>query len=50
ISLLFIGPETHQKWDWIQKNFKCSPSSVLFLKVEEDTAKHSRDYFLMGEN
>ncbi|XP_050979645.1 pleckstrin homology domain-containing family S member 1-like [Labeo rohita] len=50
ISLLFIGPETHQKWDWIQKNFKCSPSSVLFFKVEEDTAKHSRDYFLIGEN
>ncbi|KAF4106464.1 pleckstrin homology domain-containing family S member 1-like [Onychostoma macrolepis] len=50
ISLLFIGPEAHQKWDWIQKNFKCSTSSVLFLKVEDDTPKHSRDYFLIGEN
>ncbi|XP_043108988.1 pleckstrin homology domain-containing family S member 1-like [Puntigrus tetrazona] len=50
ISLLFTGPETHQKWDWIQKNFKCSPSSVLFLKVEDDTIKHSREYFLIGEN
>uniref|UniRef100_A0A673IMY1 PH domain-containing protein n=1 Tax=Sinocyclocheilus rhinocerous TaxID=307959 RepID=A0A673IMY1_9TELE len=50
ISLLRIGPEAHQKWDWIQKNFKCSPSSVLFLKVEDDTPKHSRDYFLLGEN
>uniref|UniRef100_A0A672KVT0 PH domain-containing protein n=1 Tax=Sinocyclocheilus grahami TaxID=75366 RepID=A0A672KVT0_SINGR len=50
ISLLRIGPEAHQKWDWIQKNFKCSPSSVLFLKVEDDTPKHSRDYFLIGEN
>uniref|UniRef100_A0A8C1UI50 PH domain-containing protein n=1 Tax=Cyprinus carpio TaxID=7962 RepID=A0A8C1UI50_CYPCA len=50
ISLLHIGPEAHQKWDWIQKNFKCSPSSVLFLKVEDDTLKHSRDYFLIGEN
>ncbi|XP_050979646.1 pleckstrin homology domain-containing family S member 1-like [Labeo rohita] len=50
ISLLFTGPEAHQKWDGIQKNFKCSPSSVLFLKVEEDTPKHSRDYFLIGEN
>ncbi|XP_058650621.1 pleckstrin homology domain-containing family S member 1-like isoform X2 [Onychostoma macrolepis] len=50
ISLLFIGPEAHQKWDWIQKNFNCSPSSVLFLKVEHDTPKHSRDYFLIGEN
>ncbi|XP_016107726.1 pleckstrin homology domain-containing family S member 1-like [Sinocyclocheilus grahami] len=50
ISLLFIGPEAHQKWDWIQKNFKCSPSSVLFLKVEDNTPKHSRDYFLIGKN
>ncbi|XP_042623774.1 pleckstrin homology domain-containing family S member 1-like isoform X2 [Cyprinus carpio] len=50
ISLLHIGPEAHQKWDWIQKNFKCSLSSVLFLKVEDDTPKHSRDYFLIGEN
>uniref|UniRef100_A0A671MZB6 PH domain-containing protein n=1 Tax=Sinocyclocheilus anshuiensis TaxID=1608454 RepID=A0A671MZB6_9TELE len=33
ISQLFIGPEAHQKWDWIQKNFKCSLSSVLFLKT-----------------
>ncbi|XP_059387603.1 pleckstrin homology domain-containing family S member 1-like [Carassius carassius] len=50
ISLLFVGPEAHQKWEWIQKNFKCSPSSVLFLRVEDDTPKHSRDYFLIGKN
>ncbi|XP_073683997.1 pleckstrin homology domain-containing family S member 1-like [Garra rufa] len=50
IILLFSGPEAHQKWDWIQKNFKCSPSSVLFMKVEEDTPKPSRDYFLIEEN
>ncbi|XP_016427681.1 pleckstrin homology domain-containing family S member 1 [Sinocyclocheilus rhinocerous] len=50
ISLLFIGPEAHQEWDWIQKKFKCSPSSVLFLKVEDNTPKHSRDYFLIGKN
>uniref|UniRef100_A0A671KMJ6 PH domain-containing protein n=1 Tax=Sinocyclocheilus anshuiensis TaxID=1608454 RepID=A0A671KMJ6_9TELE len=43
-------PEAHQKWDWIQKNFKCSPSSVLFLKVEDNTPKRSRDYFLIEEN
>ncbi|XP_026105313.1 pleckstrin homology domain-containing family S member 1-like isoform X2 [Carassius auratus] len=50
ISLLFIGPEAHQKWDWIQKNFKCFLSSVLFLKVEDDTLKQAREYFLIGEN
>ncbi|XP_050980938.1 pleckstrin homology domain-containing family S member 1-like [Labeo rohita] len=50
INLLFTNPEKHQKWDWVKKQSKCSPSSVLFLKVEEDTPKHSREYFLIGEN
>ncbi|XP_042623776.1 uncharacterized protein LOC109099974 [Cyprinus carpio] len=50
ISLLFTSPEAHQKWHWIQKNFKCSPSVVLFLKVEDDTPKQAREYFLIGEN
>ncbi|XP_067226273.1 pleckstrin homology domain-containing family S member 1-like [Chanodichthys erythropterus] len=50
ISLLFTGPEKHQMWDWIQKHFRCPPASVLFLRVEDDTSKHARDYFLIGEN
>ncbi|XP_051771667.1 pleckstrin homology domain-containing family S member 1-like [Ctenopharyngodon idella] len=50
ISLLFIGPEKHQMWNWIQKHFSCTPASVLFLRVEDDTPKHARDYFLIGEN
>uniref|UniRef100_A0A671MZA8 PH domain-containing protein n=1 Tax=Sinocyclocheilus anshuiensis TaxID=1608454 RepID=A0A671MZA8_9TELE len=50
ISLLFTSPEAHQKWDWIQKQFKCSPSFVLFLKVDDDTPKQAREYFLIGEN
>ncbi|KAK2876328.1 hypothetical protein Q8A67_020424 [Cirrhinus molitorella] len=50
ISLLFTNPERHQKWDWVEKKVKCSPSSVLFLKVEDDIPKHSREYFLIGEN
>ncbi|XP_051770895.1 pleckstrin homology domain-containing family S member 1-like [Ctenopharyngodon idella] len=50
ISLLFTGPEKHQMWDWIQKHFSCTPASVLFLRVEDDTPKHARDYFLIGEN
>uniref|UniRef100_A0A671X253 PH domain-containing protein n=1 Tax=Sparus aurata TaxID=8175 RepID=A0A671X253_SPAAU len=32
------------KWGWIQKNFKCSPSSVLCIKACD------RDYFLVGES
>ncbi|CAM4710747.1 unnamed protein product [Leuciscus chuanchicus] len=50
IILMFTGLETHQMRDWIQKHFKCPPSSVLFLRVEDNTHKNSRDYFLIGEN
>uniref|UniRef100_A0A673MVW0 PH domain-containing protein n=1 Tax=Sinocyclocheilus rhinocerous TaxID=307959 RepID=A0A673MVW0_9TELE len=50
ISLLFTSPETHQKWDWVKKQSKGSPSSVLFLKVEDVTLKQSREYFLIGKN
>jgi len=47
---MFTGLETHPMRDWIQKHFKCPLSSVLFLRVEDDTHTHSRDYFLIGEN
>ncbi|XP_067285911.1 pleckstrin homology domain-containing family S member 1-like [Pseudorasbora parva] len=50
VSLMFTDLETHPMWDWIQKHFDCSPTSVLFLRVEDDTQKHSRDYFLIGKN
>uniref|UniRef100_A0A4W4EJT1 Pleckstrin homology domain containing S1, tandem duplicate 2 n=1 Tax=Electrophorus electricus TaxID=8005 RepID=A0A4W4EJT1_ELEEL len=44
ISLLFLCPKTHPSWEWIHRNFKCTPSCVLYLKVPD------RDYFLIGEN
>ncbi|KAK7122495.1 hypothetical protein R3I94_019569 [Phoxinus phoxinus] len=50
ITSMFTCLETHQMWDWIQKHFKCPPSSVLFLRVEDNTQKYSRDYFLIGED
>ncbi|XP_051522845.1 pleckstrin homology domain-containing family S member 1-like isoform X2 [Myxocyprinus asiaticus] len=50
ISYLCTGPQNHHMWDWIQRNFKCPPSSVLFLRVEDIVSKYARDYFLIGEN
>ncbi|KAL6475357.1 hypothetical protein MHYP_G00163970 [Metynnis hypsauchen] len=44
ISLFFLNPEMHPTWEWIQKNFRCSSSCVLYMRVLH------RDYFLIGKN
>ncbi|XP_034050186.1 pleckstrin homology domain-containing family S member 1-like isoform X2 [Thalassophryne amazonica] len=47
ITLLYVSPQTHKKWEWVEKNFKCSPSCVLYIKT---AGPNARDYFLIGEN
>ncbi|KAK2876326.1 hypothetical protein Q8A67_020422 [Cirrhinus molitorella] len=44
ITYMFLYPEMHSMWKWIHNNFRCSSSSVMFIRVPE------RDYFLIGEN
>ncbi|XP_056627668.1 pleckstrin homology domain-containing family S member 1 isoform X2 [Triplophysa dalaica] len=44
ITYMFLHPEMLDMWKWIQNNFRCSPSCVMFVKVPE------RDYFLIAEN
>ncbi|MCI4384338.1 hypothetical protein PGIGA_G00037540 [Pangasianodon gigas] len=43
VSLMFLNPEIHYMWKWVQEIFRCSPSCVLFMKVAD------REYFLIGE-
>uniref|UniRef100_A0A3Q2T2V5 Uncharacterized protein n=1 Tax=Fundulus heteroclitus TaxID=8078 RepID=A0A3Q2T2V5_FUNHE len=43
ISLIYGNPQHHQKWIWVQRTFKCSPSCVLYIRAG------TRDYFLVGE-
>ncbi|XP_067286484.1 pleckstrin homology domain-containing family S member 1 isoform X2 [Pseudorasbora parva] len=49
ISLLYIRPESHSAFEWICKNFRCSASSVLFMKAEDPTEKVQREYFFIGD-
>ncbi|KAF7705375.1 pleckstrin homology domain-containing family S member 1-like [Silurus meridionalis] len=44
ITLIFRQMKSESIWLWIQKNFKCSATCVLYMKVA------AREYFLIGEN
>ncbi|XP_028331634.1 pleckstrin homology domain-containing family S member 1-like isoform X2 [Gouania willdenowi] len=43
ISVLQFAPQSHDKWMWIEKKFRCAPSCVLHIKSGD------RDYFLVGQ-
>ncbi|XP_061564120.1 pleckstrin homology domain-containing family S member 1-like [Cololabis saira] len=43
VSKLYVNPQGHPKWEWVQRTLKCSSSCVLFLSTE------NREYFLVGE-
>ncbi|XP_059386178.1 pleckstrin homology domain-containing family S member 1 [Carassius carassius] len=44
VTYVSLSPESHPMCKWIEKNFRCFASCVMFIKVTE------RDYFLIGEN
>ncbi|XP_048027595.1 pleckstrin homology domain-containing family S member 1 [Megalobrama amblycephala] len=49
ITLLYVHPESHSVFEWICKTFKCSSSSVFFMKTENPANKVQREYFFIGD-
>ncbi|XP_077056757.1 pleckstrin homology domain-containing family S member 1 isoform X2 [Siphateles boraxobius] len=49
ITLLYMRPESHSAFEWICKNFRCSSSSVLFMKAEDPKEKVQREYLFIGD-
>lgn len=43
IAVLYLRPQKHPKWPWIQKTFGCLPSHVLYIGT------NGRDFYLIGE-
>uniref|UniRef100_A0A671KK22 PH domain-containing protein n=1 Tax=Sinocyclocheilus anshuiensis TaxID=1608454 RepID=A0A671KK22_9TELE len=50
ITMLQVHPQTNPVFEWICKAFKCSPSSVLFMKAENPGDKVPREFFFIGDN
>ncbi|KAG7492517.1 hypothetical protein MATL_G00014790 [Megalops atlanticus] len=44
ITLIFTRPQYHNRWNWIHRNFKCPPESVLFIQAGD------RPFFFIDEN
>ncbi|XP_016427682.1 GRB2-associated-binding protein 3-like [Sinocyclocheilus rhinocerous] len=50
ITMLQVHPQTNPVFEWICKAFKCSPSSVLFMKAENPGDKVPREFFFIGNS
>ncbi|XP_058649012.1 pleckstrin homology domain-containing family S member 1 [Onychostoma macrolepis] len=49
ITMLQVHPQANPVFEWICKAFKCSPTSVLFMKAENPGDKVPRDFFFIGD-
>ncbi|XP_042591654.1 pleckstrin homology domain-containing family S member 1 isoform X2 [Cyprinus carpio] len=50
ITVLQVLPQANPVFEWICNAFKCSPSSVLFMKAEDPGDKVPREFFFIGDS
>ncbi|XP_073683996.1 pleckstrin homology domain-containing family S member 1-like [Garra rufa] len=50
ITVVQKDPKEYPVFEWICKTFKCSQSSVLFMKTENPRDKVPRDFFFIGDS
>ncbi|XP_043110157.1 pleckstrin homology domain-containing family S member 1 [Puntigrus tetrazona] len=50
ITMLQVHPQANPVFEWICKAFKCSPTSVLYMKAANPGDKVPREFFFIGES